>query len=287
MRRSGPQPRSRWLVVLLLGGMFLPRTVSGKEPKSSEPRSTQRGVSTSEARSKELLKNHFPLEEDIGALPVVRIPKVPEPKAPPPAATRVERPRPEKRSEKGRVAGPAREAPQAREAPPVREAPPPVVARPATTEVADQPIESAALAATPKLPAKKEMPREFVEAPALRREESQQIDDLVTRALSGSETRANAPARGEPEPALPALGLAAIRATMQTVEPEVKRDCRLGRLGVVLVRVVVAPSGEVARVTTEGKLAKAPPAACVIDRVKRARFPRSSGGSFQYTLTVR
>ena len=118
-------------------------------------------------------------------------------------------------------------------------------------------------------------------------EASRKIDDMLSHALTDT-----VPAPEE-EPAvpvaavLPPLGMAAIKETMATVQPDVKRNCRLGRLGVVQVRVVVAPTGEVARVTPEGKLAQSAPASCVVDRVRRARFPRSGGGNFQYTLTVR
>ena len=135
------------------------------------------------------------------------------------------------------------------------------------------------------MPKKVEPPKEHSAGPALGSEDNRQIDDLLSRALT--DAPAGAAAVDDPaEESLPPLGMAAIRQTMQTVQPEVKNNCRLGRLGVVLVKVVVEPNGAVASVAPEGKLAKAPLARCVVDHVKRARFPRSGGGSFQYTLTV-
>ena len=266
---SSPSRRSlqRWPLwaVALLGAMVLvPAAASGKEPKGSKRRPPPAAAvpEDSEARSKELLKKHFPLEEDIGPLPVVRVPKAPEGKSP--AAAKIEKPKP----------------PEPKPEP--KETPPAAVARPAAVP-APPPIEKPPVAAAPK---KKEEARpETVQAPALGSEASQQIDDLLSRALTENDVPAAAPA--EEAPIRAPLDITAIKETMQAVQPEVKRSCRLGRLGVVLVRVVVTPNGEVARVTPEGKFARTPIGPCVVDRVKRARFPMSAGGSFDYTLTVR
>ena len=227
------------------------------------PKPAPKPTEDSEARSKELMKKHFPLEEDIGPLPVVRVPKADSTKPPP---AKVEKPRPEKAKAEA------------------KEIPHPVAARPADAVMAapSPPIEPVPVA----VPKKKEAPEaEHGAGPALRNEDNAQIDDLLSRALTDGPVAAE-PVRAA-DPVSPPLGMVAIKQTMQALQPEVERDCRLGRLGVVQVRVVVAPTGEVARVTPQGKLAKGPPAPCVAERVRRARFPRSSGGTFEYTLTVR
>ncbi len=264
-----PSFPSLLLGVALLGGMVLaPAAASGKDAKPpAAPASND-----SEARSKELLKKHFPLEEDIGPIPVVRVPKADEAKA---AAAKVEK----EKAEKARIER-ARQQARAAAVPAAKEPPPPAVATPGTSSVPPTPI-----AAEPK---KKEAVRpEPSQGPALKTEDSQQIDDMLARALTEVEVPAESAAEQPVAAALPPLGMAAIRQTMQTVQPEVKRDCPLGRLGVVLVRVEVTPSGQVASVIPEGKLAKSPPAPCVAERVRRARFPRSAGGTFSYGLTVR
>jgi hypothetical protein len=260
-KRSLPR-WSLWAVALLGAMALVPRAAWAKKRK---PPAAAPSASDMEARSKELLKKHFPLEEDIGPLPVVRVPKAEEGKKQMP-------PKPDKpRLEKARA-----ETAQA--------APPPGVAPPATAVPAAPPVEETSVAVAP--PPKKEPVKAPPAAPAIGSEDSRQIDDLLSRALTDPGHH-SAPDETAGDPVLPPLSMDAIKATMQAVQPEVKSQCRLGRLGVVLVRVVVAPSGEVARVTPEGKLAKAPPASCVAERVRRARFPRSAGGTFEYTLTVR
>jgi hypothetical protein len=273
---SPRQHRSVRLGVALLSGILLasaPLSVSAKEP-AKESKAAAESNADSEARSKELLKKHFPLEEDIGPIPVVRVPKSDPAKE---AAAKAEKARVEKaRAERAKIdrarAASAAEAKEPKEGAPA-------LATPGTNDVPETPIAD--------LPKKVEAPKAAVvqAAPALGSEDNRQIDDLLSRALTEREVPAELPPP-PPTSNLPPLGMDAIRATMQAVQPEVKRDCPLGRLGVVLVRVVVTPSGEVARVTPEGKLAKSPPASCIVDRVKRARFPKSAGGSFRYTLTV-
>ncbi len=264
LRRHAP------LVAVLGAVVLVPGVVAAKERKAAPP--TNADI---EARSKELMKKHFPMEEDIGPLPVVRVPKAEEvkpPPAPPVKAVRI----------RGRHGKFVRAS-----APPLpRE---PMVAAEPTPPPADEAPAEKPPAPPPPAPKKEAAPpREGHEqASALGSEESRQIDNLLSHALTDS---VPAPEAAEDAPAganLPPLGMAAIKETMQALQPEVKRNCRLGRLGVVQVRVEVSPSGDVQNVTPEGKLAATPPASCVVERVKRAHFPRSGGGNFQYTLTVR
>jgi hypothetical protein len=252
--------RSLWLVALFGAAVLAPASVDAKAKKPAPKPESE----SSEARSKELMKKHFPLEEDIGPLPVVRVPKGEEGKVP---AAKVEKARPTK---------PKAEA---------KEIPHPVADRPADSVMAapSPPIDPPPAAAPPK--AKEPPEPERGAGPALAGEDNRQIDDLLSRALVDTHVAGAPPPRAET--ALPPLGMVAIKQTMQALQPEVERDCRLGRLGVVQVRVVVAPTGEVARVTPQGKFAKASLAPCVTERVRRARFPRSGGGTFEYTLTVR
>jgi hypothetical protein len=263
-RGSSWRPSShRWslsIAVALVGAAVLaPGSVFAKAKKPA----TKAESESAEARSKELMKKHFPLEEDIGPLPVVRVPKSEEGKVP---AAKVEKPRPLKAKAEA------------------KEVPHPVTGRPADSVMAapSPPIDPVPVAP----PKAKEPPEpERGAGPALGGEDNRQIDDLLSRALT--DTHVAAAPQERVDPVLPPLGMVAIKQTMQALQPEVERDCRLGRLGVVLVRVVVAPTGEVARVTPQGKLAKASLAPCVAERVRRARFPRSAGGTFEYTLTVR
>jgi hypothetical protein len=265
-----PGPRGRYLCgAALLGALVLvAQPASAKEPKSPPPSSTE----SAEARSRELMKKHFPLEEDIGPLPVVRVPKAGElPKTPANGKASRARSAPRARAE-------------AKAASPPPAAPPTGVAAPATADVPDVPIDPSPVAPAAK-PAPEQAKGEHGEGPSLGSEDNRQIDDLLSRALTDAAPAAPPPQPSDPS--LPPLGMAAIKQTMASVQPGVTRSCRLGRLGVVLVRVVVAPSGEVARVTPEGKSAGMRPAPCVVDQVRRARFPQSSGGTFEYTLTVR
>ena len=239
--------------------------------KAKKPAAKSAESESAEARSKELMKKHFPLEEDIGPLPVVRVPKSEEGKDGKVPAAKVEKPKPMKARAEARA-----EANKA--------VPHPVTGRPADSVMAEPspPIDPVPVAP----PKAKEPPEpEHGAGRALGSEDNRQIDDMLSRALT--DTHVAAAPQERVDPVLPPLGMVAIKQTMQALQPEVERDCRLGRLGVVLVRVVVAPTGEVARVTPQGKLAKASLAPCVAERVRRARFPRSAGGTFEYTLTVR
>jgi hypothetical protein len=267
-----PGSRSRYLcgVALLGAAVLIANPASAKDPKTPPP-----STESSEARSRELLKKHFPLEEDIGPLPVVRVPKADEPKAPAPGA---------KAGRARHAAKPRAEVKAAASTPPA--APPAGVSAPASSEVPDVPLDPSPVAPAPRPPEEPKEPKvEHGDGPSLGSEDNRQIDDLLSRALTDAAPAAPPPPQADT--ARPPLGMAAIKQTMASVQPGVTRSCRLGRLGVVLVKVVVTPSGEVARVTPEGKSASMRPAPCVVDQVRRARFPQSAGGTFEYTLTVR
>jgi hypothetical protein len=255
--------------VVCLGALVI--SPGSAAAKRKQPPATPTAADA-EARSKELMKKHFPLEEDIGPLPVVRVPKVEEPpKAPPPS--RFDRRR-------GKMMKASAEP---------KPAPPPVAPPAAEPPAVEKPVENPVAAAPPKKEPPPPPPPREVHAPAseITSEASRKIDDLLSNALTDTVPQPEVEEEVPAGASLPPLGMAAIKETMATVQPEVKKSCRLGRLGVVQVRVIVTPSGEVARVTPEGKLAQTPPASCVAERVRRARFPRSGGGNFQYTLTVR
>ena len=247
----GPTPRRAPWALLWMGVILLvPAVATAGENKQGAD-----SEAAAKARQDALLKKHFPLEEDIGPVPVVRVPKNEESKT----ASRPERGKPVRRKETGgsRVARPGSAVPDK--------------------------LDETAFAPEKKAAEPEAAP---VEGEPLGAETNQHIDDLVTRALT--DPHPEAPAEPEqPAAARPPLGKAAIKKSMLRVQPLVRRHCNLGYPGVVLVRVEVAPAGKVARVTPEGALAHQPPAACVVERVKRARFPKSGGGSFQYAFSVR
>jgi hypothetical protein len=112
-----------------------------------------------------------------------------------------------------------------------------------------------------------------------------QVDDLVKKALEGTETRGDKRAEDE---ALPPLTREEIKAAMKVIQPRIK-DCyrQFGQKGIARVRVEVGDGGEVASTTVEGNLAHTPTSACVESAVAEARFPASAGMTFRYPFPVR
>jgi hypothetical protein len=76
-----------------------------------------------------------------------------------------------------------------------------------------------------------------------------------------------------------------IVANMQKAAGRV-RDCRDEQTGsrTAVVRVKVAPSGQVASVRTMGLLGGTPAGACVAQAVRKTAFPPSGGRSFDYVF---
>jgi hypothetical protein len=119
-------------------------------------------------------------------------------------------------------------------------------------------------------------------------ETGSKIDAMVAKAFV--KTSATAP---PPESSIAAApGTAApnpdeIATAMKPLRAEVKSACTFGQRGVLTVRVEVAGDGHVGNVTPEGPLAEQPSAACVLDAVRRTKFPASAGSTFRYPFPVR
>jgi hypothetical protein len=209
----------------------------------------------------------FPHEE-VQTHALVTVPKFPE--APPPASLKPA-------GAKGRGRGAAAQ-------PRVVDAQPGVIHEPAPAPPPPAPVRPAAPAAPVRPAAAEQGLRPHDVAP----ETGKSIDAIVAKAFVAPGPAAAAPAESAPAP----TGSAApntdeIAAAMKPVRAEIKSACTFGQRGSITVRIEVASDGHVANVTPEGPLAQQPAAACVLDAVRRTRFPASAGASFRYPFSVR
>jgi hypothetical protein len=118
-------------------------------------------------------------------------------------------------------------------------------------------------------------------------ETGNEIDAMLGKAFVKPGVAAPAP---ESAPAAAGSGAPnpdEIAAAMKPLTKEIKSACPFGTRGVVTVRVEVAGDGHVANATPEGPLAEHAGAGCVLDAVRRKKFPASAGSTFRYPFPVR
>jgi hypothetical protein len=160
----------------------------------------------------------------------------------------------------------------------------PGVALDPTPTPAPAPTRAAPVAAAPPRPSGPEpTSRPHDVAPETRNE----IDAMLGKAFVKPGVAAAAPEPTAPVASGTAPDTDEIATAMKPLRAEVKAGCPFGRRGVITVRVEVASDGHVANVTPEGPLAEQPSAACVLDAVRRTRFPASAGSSFRYPFAVK
>jgi hypothetical protein len=160
----------------------------------------------------------------------------------------------------------------------------PGVAQDPTPAPTPPPRPAPAAAAAPSRPSGPEpTSRPHDVAPETRNE----IDAMLGKAFVKPGVAAAAPEPSAPPAAGAAPNTDEIAAAMKPLRAEIKSGCPFGQRGVITVRVEVAGDGHVANVTPEGPLAEQPSAACVLDAVRRTRFPGSAGSSFRYPFAVK